>query len=124
MRQKTCQVLRPQPPEYTEDADNDTSYVHCGLAHASQQMLHEDLFTDAVVVVEGQGIPVHRAVLAANSPVFKQMFLSQMREGENFVFFCRACLAHRYTAFAFKLFEQFQGLSKPALGSPCTTLCI
>ena len=44
-------------------------------------MLHEELYTDATLVVEGQDIPVHRAVLAANSPVFKQMFISNMREG-------------------------------------------
>ena len=94
VRQKTCQVLRPQLPEYTDDVDNDTSYVHCGLAHASQQMLHEDVFTDAVIVVEGQGIPVHRAVLAVNSPVFEQMFLSQMREGKSFVFASCGCPAH------------------------------
>ena len=81
-RQKTCQYVRPHTVPYTEDTD-DTSYVHHGLACASQQMLHEDLFTDAVLMVEGQGIAVHRAVLAANSPVFKSMFKSQMSEGKS-----------------------------------------
>ena len=93
-RQKTCQYVRPQTVPYTEDTD-DTSYVHHGLACASQQMLHEDLFTDAVLMVEGQGIAVHRAVLAANSPVFKNMFKSQMREGKSTcMYLCLVMVSH------------------------------
>ena len=44
-----------------------------------QQMLHERLFTDATLVVEDQAIPVHRAVLAANSPVVKRMLMSHVK---------------------------------------------
>ena len=65
-----------------EDA-GETTLVHYGLGHASQRTLREELFTDATLVVRGHKIGVHRAVLAANSPIFKHMFCSQMTEGSN-----------------------------------------
>ena len=81
-REQTCQIICPRPKAFKTDAD-DTSYIHYGLYDTSQQMLQERLFTDATLVVEGQAIPVHRAVLAANSPFFKCMLASQMREGDS-----------------------------------------
>ena len=74
----------------------DTTFAHFGLSHASQQMLHRQLFTDAVLIVEGHQIAVHRAVLAANSPVFNQLFSCQMTEGITAcaVLFCTHVLSH------------------------------
>ena len=47
------------------------------LIHTSRGMYEQGLFTDAVLVVEGQALHVHRAVLAAASPVFHAMFIYQ-----------------------------------------------
>ncbi|XP_067916279.1 collagen alpha-1(VII) chain-like [Heterodontus francisci] len=38
---------------------------------------HEDLFCDAILYAEGEGIPAHRCVLAAFSPFFLQHFSSR-----------------------------------------------
>jgi len=44
--------------------------------------LHNDrLFTDSCVVVRDVSIPVHRAVVAAVSPVMRRMLESEMKEG-------------------------------------------
>jgi len=56
--------------------------MNCHVGSAMQQMYHQRLFTDATVVTEGQVLHVHRAVLAAGSPVFQAMFSSPMHEGE------------------------------------------
>lgn len=47
-----------------------------------RSMYEQQLFTDATLVVQGQKLHAHRAVLAAASPVFLRMFSSPMQEGE------------------------------------------
>ena len=81
MREATCQYVQRVA---TED-DGQTPFVHCGLNQTNTKMLQEELFTDATLVVQGHSIAVHRAVLAANSPVFKRLFSCHMTEGENSV---------------------------------------
>ena len=80
-RDGCCQLLTPRPAETSKDA-GEITFVHCGLGQTSQHMLNQQLFTDATLVVQGHSIPVHRAVLAANSPVFYRMFTCQMSEGK------------------------------------------
>ena len=38
-------------------------------------------FTDFTITVDGQDFQLHKAVLAAASPVFERMLLSSMQEG-------------------------------------------
>ena len=87
MRQMTCQYVRKTA---TED-NGQTPFMHCGLNQANQQMLQEELFTDATLIVQGHSIAVHRAVLAANSPVFKQLFSCQMTEGKGSMHSASVC---------------------------------
>lgn len=47
----------------------------------SYRMYEQQLYTDASLVVGDQTLHVHRAVLAAASPVFEGMFRHNMQEG-------------------------------------------
>ena len=47
---------------------------------ATAKLLESGLFSDVTLVVEGQEICAHKAILAAHSPVFKAMFEHKMSE--------------------------------------------
>ena len=78
----TVQCIWQQPVPHFRDFDDSTLINH-QLGSSIQAMYRQRLFTDATIVVEGQALPVHRAVLAAASPVFERMFSSHMQEGES-----------------------------------------
>ena len=45
-----------------------------------QELYEEGLFTDVTIKCEGEEFKVHKAILAAQSPVFKKMFQVDMKE--------------------------------------------
>lgn len=47
-----------------------------------RDMYEQQLFTDASIVVQGQTLHVHRAVLAAISPVFACLFSRTWQQGK------------------------------------------
>lgn len=55
----------------------------CESTQRLSAMHSERLFTDARLMVGSLAIPVHRAVIAAASPVMCRMLQSEMQEGEN-----------------------------------------
>lgn len=78
----TVQCIWQQRAPHAMDFDDSTLMNH-QLGPSMQAMYRQRLFTDATIVVEGQTLHAHRAVLAAASPVFERMFCSQMQEGEH-----------------------------------------
>ena len=46
----------------------------------SDGLLFDEGTSDVVLIVQGDRLPAHRAILAARSPVFKPMFFGSMRE--------------------------------------------
>lgn len=76
----TVQCIWQQPALHSRDFDDSTLMNH-QLGPSMQAMYRQRLFTDATIVVEGHTLHVHRAVLAAASPVFERMFSSDMQEG-------------------------------------------
>ena len=53
------------------------------LPHMMLNMYQQQMYTDAIIVVKGQTLHVHRAILACASPVFARMFTSEWHEGES-----------------------------------------
>lgn len=52
----------------------------CQLNHDLEAILNDQQYTDVTLIVEGQTIKAHKAVLSARSPVFAAMFSSEMLE--------------------------------------------
>ena len=86
----TVQCIWQQPAPHTRDFDDSTLMNH-QLPGSMQAMYRQRLFTDAAIMVEGKTLHVHRAVLAAASPVFQRMFSSHMQEGEHTCVCCCSC---------------------------------
>ena len=84
------QCIWQQPAPHSRDFDDSTLMNH-QLGASVQAMYQQRLFTDATIVVEGKTLHVHRAVLAAASPVFERMFSSHMQEGEHTCVCCCSC---------------------------------
>lgn len=76
------QCIWQQPAPHARDFD-DSALMNHQLGPSMQAMYRQRLFTDATIVVGGQTLHAHRAVLAAASPVFERMFSSHMQEGEH-----------------------------------------
>ena len=76
----TVQCIWRQPTPHSQDFEDNT-LQNCQAVCAMRGMYEQQLFTDATILVQGQQLHVHRAVLAAVSPVFQRMFSSQMQEG-------------------------------------------
>ena len=76
----TVQCFWRQPAPHYRDFE-DSNLLNHQLGASMQAMYQQRLFTDAVVLVEGQTLHAHRAVLAVASPVFERMFSSHMQEG-------------------------------------------
>lgn len=70
-----CINSHARPRDYEEI---DSKLRNFQLATAS----HQNLFTDATIIVGGHDFWVHRAVLANASPYFERMFSTEMQEGE------------------------------------------
>lgn len=77
----TVQCIWQQPVPYSRDFE-DISIMNLQLGSSMQAMHQQMEFSDATIVVEGQTLQAHRAVLAAASPVFACMFRSKMQEGQ------------------------------------------
>ncbi len=73
-------VSRKVTPHPTEDRE-DLGLMPTHLSSSMQAMYHQQLFTDLTIMIEGQTLHAHRAVLASASPVFAQMFSSNWQEG-------------------------------------------
>lgn len=75
------------------------------LAKLTMKAMHKDRsFQDGYIVADGEEIPVHRAVIAAASPVMKQMLQSNFREGEQAritMSDTTAATAHAFVDFAY-----------------------
>lgn len=82
----TVQCIWQQPAPHMRDFE-DSSIMNLQLGRSMQTMYQQMEFADASIVVEGQTLRAHRAVLAAASPVFACMFRSSMQEGQ--------CFSHR-----------------------------
>ena len=81
----TVQCIWQQPAPHARDFE-DSSIMNLQLGSSMQTMYQQMEFSDATIVVEGQTLRAHRAVLAAASPVFACMFRSNMQEGQTW--FC------------------------------------
>ena len=77
----TVQCIWQQPAPHSRDFE-DISIMNLQLGSSMQTMHQQMEFSDATIVVEGQTLRAHRAVLAAASPVFACMFRSKMQEGQ------------------------------------------
>lgn len=76
----TVQCIWRQAASHTRDFED--SKLQNWQVGANKSMVYEQmLFPDATLVVRGQRLPAHRAMLAAASPVFLRMFSSPMQEG-------------------------------------------
>ncbi|DBB17399.1 TPA: hypothetical protein ACH3X3_014431 [Trebouxia sp. C0006] len=78
----TVQCIWQQPAPHSRDFE-DISIMNLQLGSSMQTMHQQMEFSDATIVVEGQTLRAHRAVLAAASPVFACMFRSKMQEGKS-----------------------------------------
>lgn len=97
----TVQCIWQQPTPHSRDFE-DSSLMNHQLGASMQAMYQQRLFTDATILVEGQILHAHRAVLAVASPVFERMFSSHMQEGRMMV----RCLSY-YTALLCTMPERF-----------------
>ena len=79
----TVQCIWQQPAPHMRDFE-DSSIMNLQLGRSMETMYQRMEFADASIVVEGQTLRAHRAVLAAASPVFACMFRSNMQEGQCF----------------------------------------
>lgn len=76
-----------------------------------KRMHSERIFTDAQIIAGGDSIPVHRAVVAAASPVLKRMLESGMQEGQH----SRVVLANTGAKAAGVFVDFMYGLPVPKL---------
>ncbi len=77
----TVQCIWQQPVPHSRDFE-DSSMMNLQAGSSTQTMYQQQLFTDATILVQGRTLRLHRAVLAAASPVFERMFCSHMQEGQ------------------------------------------
>jgi len=61
-------------------ADGKEYIAHPDSLQVSEKMFQERKHCDVIIDVKGEKMSVHRAVLAANSPVFDAMFAHDMKE--------------------------------------------
>ena len=76
----TVQCIWRQAASHTREFE-DSKLQNWQMGAKMSTVYEQMLFPDATLVVRGQRLPAHRAVLAAASPVFLRMFSSPMQEG-------------------------------------------
>ncbi|XP_014238045.1 kelch-like protein 40 [Trichogramma pretiosum] len=79
--------FQPQRKTYlhdgTDDCRGEQQHAVKNLSLDMGEALLSGMFSDVTLVVEGRRFKAHRFVLAARSPVFARMFLSNMRESRD-----------------------------------------
>ncbi|KAL7303388.1 hypothetical protein TKK_0004573 [Trichogramma kaykai] len=73
--------IQPQRKTYLHDSGEQHAVKNLSLDMG--EALLSGMFSDVTLVVEGRRFKAHRFVLAARSPVFARMFLSDMRESRD-----------------------------------------
>ncbi|XP_043929337.1 kelch-like protein 35 [Protopterus annectens] len=90
MREEHCTSVKEHHDNTTLEQSGQISHTgNCSESCHAEEILNtlnsyrkEGIFTDVVLLVDGQEFPCHRATLSANSAFFKAMFNSNLKEGK------------------------------------------